>query len=275
MSDATATAASWFVVSCLAISILVTDRQTDWLDGVRTVLSFPLGLVYTVAEVPYAVYERVDKALEASIDTEAAYQQLRAEYARVRAETLKIGALERENNELRSMLGVSKAIRMETKYASVMDVRVSSFRQQIVIDRGLIDGVYEGQVVIDALGLVGLVTEVMVNTAQVRLLTDGDVAIPLMFERSGVRTMGIGQGGSNYILKLPFLSRNSDINEGDLLVSSGLGGRYPEGYPVAIVESISESTAHSFLEVTAQPVVELDKLAHVLLLSSVNLDTQD
>ena len=275
MPGATATAASWFVVSCLAISILVADRQTDWLDGVRTVLSFPLGLVYTVAEIPYAVYERVDKALEVSIDTEAAYQQLQAEYARLRAQTLKIGALERENNELRSMLGVSKATRMETKYAGVMDVSVSSFRQQIVVDRGLIDGVYEGQVVIDALGLVGLVTEVMVNSAQVRLLTDGDVAIPLMFERSGVRTMGIGQGGSNYILKLPFLSRNSDINEGDLLVSSGLGGRYPEGYPVAIVASISESTAHSFLEVTAQPVVELDKLAHVLLLSSASQDAQD
>jgi rod shape-determining protein MreC len=79
--------------------------------------------------------------------------------------------------------------------------------------------------------------------------------------------MGIGQGGSNYILKLPFLTRNSDIREGDLLVSSGMGGRYPEGYPVAIVEDVVESSAHSFLEITARPVVELEKLAHVLLLS--------
>jgi rod shape-determining protein MreC len=269
MFDATATAASWFLVSCFTIVILIVDRQTDWLKEVRALLSFPLATVYLAAEVPHAIYHSVNLAFEPSADTEAAYQQLRAEYAGLRAEALRIRALERENNELRSLLDASKATRMETKYARVKDISVNTFRQQIVVDKGLIDGAYEGQVAIDETGVVGLVTEVMVNSAQVRLLTDGDVAIPLMFERSGVRTMGIGQGGSTYILKLPFLSRNSDIREGDLLVSSGMGGRYPEGYPVAIVEEISESSAHSFLEITARPVVELDKLAHVLLLSVI------
>jgi rod shape-determining protein MreC len=267
MIDATVPTARWFVVSCLAGAILIVDRQTDWLDNVRALLSFPLSLVYVAAEAPQAIYQGVNWALEPSIDTEAAYQKLWAEYAGLKVETLRIKALERENNELRSLLDVSKATRMETKYARVKDISVNTFRQQVVVDKGLIDGAYEGQVAIDEMGIVGLVTEVMVNSAQVRLLTDGDVAIPLMFERSGVRTMGIGQGGSNYILKLPFLTRNSDIREGDLLVSSGMGGRYPEGYPVAIVEDVVESSAHSFLEITARPVVELEKLAHVLLLS--------
>ena len=265
--EGTASAGRWFILTCLAVGTIVMDRQTDWLDGFRSILSAPLQFVHTAAELPAIAVRGVNVALEPKEDIKAAYDLLQENYAGLRAETLRIRALEKENQELRELLDATESIKMVTEYASVRDISVDGFRQQIVVDRGLTDGVYEGQVVIDETGIVGLVTRVMVNSALVTLLTDGDVAIPLMFERSGVRTMGIGQGGANYTLRLPFLTRNNDIREGDRLVSSGMGGRYPEGYPVAEVESITERTGQSFLEVVASPVVQLDKLAHVLLLS--------
>ena len=135
-----------------------------------------------------------------------------------------------------------------------------------MVGRGLRDGVYVGQAVIDDQGVIGQVTEVMPLNSIIVLITDPRHALPVQVERNGLRTVVNGTGSVS-ILRVPYLNQNSDIVVGDVLISSGMGGRFPNGYPVAIVSDVKVIEDEAFIRVTASPIAKLDRSNHVLLLS--------
>ena len=146
------------------------------------------------------------------------------------------------------------------------------FRHSIVIDKGTRDDVYDGQAIVNANGVVGQIMNTGLLSAQGLLISDPDHALPVEVNRTGLRTIALGTGEFDR-LDLPFLPNNADIEEGDLLVTSGLGGTFPPGYPVAIISEITPVPAESFAEVSARPSAALNQIREVMLVWSTRAET--
>jgi rod shape-determining protein MreC len=145
----------------------------------------------------------------------------------------------------------------------VMDVDLDAFRQRVLVDKGARDGVFVGQAVLDSGGVFGQVARVDQLTSEVILLSDAAHAIPVQINRNGLRTIAVGTGESNR-LKLPYVSTSADVLKGDLLVTSGLGGGFPAGYPVGTVTEVKRDPAQSLAEVEVQPAAALDRSRELL-----------
>jgi rod shape-determining protein MreC len=204
-------------------------------------------------------------------DTWVSYQTLSRENGRLREEDtllkarlLKLDALEQETLRLRALLD-SSSFRQGEQYliAELLHVRVSPHEQVIVVNRGSRYGVYPGQAVIDAKGVAGQVLRVTPYTADVVLITDASHAIPVQVNRNGVRTIAQGTGRAGW-LALPYLAPNEDVKPGDLLVTSGMGGLFPAGYPVGIVADASTTDAPQG-RLVAIPIAELERSREFLL----------
>jgi rod shape-determining protein MreC len=151
------------------------------------------------------------------------------------------------------------------RVAEIMAVDANPYRHNIVLGVGSNDGVYDGQAIVDASGVVGQVIETGLHTSQAILISDPDHTLPVVVNRNGLRTVAFGTGDYDR-LDLPFLANNADIQPGDLLVTSGLGGAFPSGYPVAIVENVTRVPQEPFADVTARPAAALDQVREVMLI---------
>ncbi len=176
----------------------------------------------------------------------------------------RLAALETENIELRELLSASEQVDDRVLVASVVAVDPDPFSQQIVVNKGGEDGVFIGQPVLDAYGLLGQVIDVMPFSARVLMIADPNHAIPVQVNRNGVRAIAVGTGSLTE-LELIYVPATADIIPGDLLVSSGLGERYPRGYPVATVTAVENISGQSFAKVLAEPSAQLDRSRHLLL----------
>ena len=155
-----------------------------------------------------------------------------------------------------------------------MSVDANPYSHSLVIDIGTQDGVMDGQALIDADGVVGQVIEAGLMTSQAMLISDTDHALPVEVNRNGLRTIVVGMGKMDQ-LKLPFVVNNADIRVGDLLVTSGLGGVFPAGYPVAIVETVTRLPQEPYADVTATPAASLGQVREVMLIfSAVAVDSE-
>ncbi len=148
--------------------------------------------------------------------------------------------------------------------AAILNVDLDPFRHRVLLDKGAADGVFKGQAVLDAEGIFGQVAQVHARTAEVILISDAEHAIPVQSNRSGLRTIAVGTGDSGR-LSLPFVTVESDLKVGDLLMSTGIGGVFPRGYPVAEVIRVERSPAATFAVVEARPTARLDRNREVLL----------
>jgi rod shape-determining protein MreC len=148
--------------------------------------------------------------------------------------------------------------------SSILNVDLDPFRHRILLDKGSADGVFKGQAVLDGEGIVGQVWRVHAHTAEVILISDAEHAIPVQSNRSGVRTIAVGTGDSSR-LSLPFVTVESDLKQGDLLLSTGMGGVFPPGYPVAQVTKVERAAKMTFAIVEARPTAALDRDREVLL----------
>jgi rod shape-determining protein MreC len=165
------------------------------------------------------------------------------------------------------MLEARELVRDEVRVVEILAVDADPYRHNIVISSGEDDGVYDGQAIVDADGLVGQVIRTGRNTAQAVLISDPDHALPVEVSRNGLRTIAVGTGEFDR-LDLPFLPNNADIQPGDLLVTSGLGGAFPPGYPVAVVATIDRIPQEPFAAVTARPSAALDQVREIMLIFS-------
>jgi rod shape-determining protein MreC len=196
-------------------------------------------------------------------------EQLREENLKLRAQLQKFEAIQAENMRLRDLLDSSLKIGDRVLVAELSSVDLDPYKQQVVIDKGTTSGVFEGQPVLDAHAVMGQVIHVSPYNATVLLITDASHALPVQVLRNGLRTLAVGSGRINR-LELPYLPNDSDIREGDLLVTSGLGGKFPPGYPVARVSRVLRTPDRPFADVVAEPRAHLDRSREVLLVWTVD-----
>ncbi len=192
--------------------------------------------------------------------------QLRQEQLLLKAKLLKFAAMEQENLRLRGLLDTSFKLGEQVMIAELLSVNVAPYEHLVVVNKGSRFGVYAGQPVMDGNGVVGQVLRVAPFSAEVILITDPNHAIPVQVNRNGLRTIAQGTGQFDQ-LSLPYLTGNADIQPGDLLVSSGLGGVFPQGYPVATVTALPQQAGAS-VKLGATPVARLDRIREVLMVWS-------
>lgn len=176
-----------------------------------------------------------------------------------------MSAVVAENVRLRELLNARPRTEIDFMTGELIGVNYDPFSQQVVINRGRQDGAYVGMPVVDASGLMGQLISVSPYTSRLLLISDTNHATPVQVNRNGLRFIAQGGGRANQ-LQLDHVPETADLREGDLLVTSGLGGRFPFGYPVARIESISHQRGEPFLQVDAQPLAQLDRSRYVLLL---------
>ena len=178
---------------------------------------------------------------------------------------MELTIIKQENERLRSLLASPLRAEIKKMVAEILSVNSDPYGHQIVINRGADDGVYEGQPVIDDQGIVGQILHVGANSSRVILITDVTHAVPVRVSRNGVRLVASGTGQIDR-LTLNHVPHSTDIQSGDLLVSSGLGGKYPEGYPLATVTTVTKNESQAFAKVLSKPVAHIDRIRYLLLL---------
>jgi rod shape-determining protein MreC len=200
-------------------------------------------------------------------------KRLRAEALVLEAQVQQNAALMAENVRLRALLNSSALLQDDVLVAELIGVSPDPARHLVVLNKGTSDGVFVGQPLIDANGLMGQVVEAAPNSARVLLITDATHAIPVQVNRNGVRAIANGVGRLDH-LELRHVASTEDIEVGDLLVTSGLGARFPEGYPVATVTEVVADPGQPFARVSAAPSAALTRSRHVLLVFTRTPDSE-
>lgn len=244
--------------------MMVLDHRYNTLESLRATLSVVLYPVQYLASLPASLGESASEAFTSRSELEAERARLHAENLELRGRLQKFEALEAENMRLRGLLDSSFKVGDRVQIAELIGVEQDPFRQVVLIDKGRSSGLYEGQPVLDANAVVGQVTHINPLTSSVLLITDATHALPVQVQRNGLRTIALGTGLINQ-LELPHLPNNADIEVGDLLTTSGLGGRFPPGYPVAQVVDVRREPGRPFASVIAETTAHLDRLREVLL----------
>jgi rod shape-determining protein MreC len=239
----------------LSVIVMYLDQRAHYLEQVRYALqaaAYPLQLAVNSPPAAWAWLQ----------DTLQTREALQAENARLRA--MRYEALARENGELRGLREALPPVADRWLPAEIVNIQLSSLRQRLLLNRGAANGVFKGQAVLDDKGLIGQTTHVGPWSAEVILITDPEHAVPVRVERTGLRTIAVGAGDTTS-LALPYLPGNADIRSGDLLVSSGLGGVFPEGYPVARVTEVHRDAVQPLAQVRAAPLAHVDSDSEVML----------
>ncbi len=255
------------VLMLISILLMYFDHRQNHLDTVRKAIGVAVYPLQLIVDAPVRFWEWLGESTTSRNDLQLEVGRLKAERLLTNARLQRLTALEAENARLRALLDARTRVRDEVRVAEIMSVDANPYEHNLVIDIGSRDGVYDGQAIVDADGVVGQVIATGVMTAQAVLISDTDHALPVEVNRNGLRTIAVGTGEID-VLDLPFLPNNADIQAGDLLVTSGLGGAFPAGYPVAVVDRVTRLPQEPFAEVTATPSAALDQVREVMLIWS-------
>jgi rod shape-determining protein MreC len=250
--------------AALSVALMVADHQANHLHQIRsalTVLTYPL---VTIAAIPARLGGWMSDAFTSEEKLRQRYLALEEQHQILQARLQQFQALDAENKRLRSLLGSATRGADHAVVAELVEVSTEPFTRTIVINKGTFDEVFLGQPVLDAYGIVGQVTEVNPHISRVTLITDPGHAIPVQVVRTGLRTVLYGTGDNDSV-DLPFLTASANIKEGDLLSSSGMGGRFPPRYPVAKVTEVRNDPNEAFLQIRATPMARLQHHKEVLL----------
>jgi rod shape-determining protein MreC len=254
-----------FFAVILSASLMLADTRLGAFSQVRYLLNSMVAPIQYLADVPRMMFDGAYERVNVRHDLMQSNVNLKREVLRLKNDLLLLDQYKEENQRLRKLLD-SSFVRDERKVvAEVMAVDTSPYRHQVVIDKGQIDGVYVGQPVANEKGIVGQVTFVAAHNSRVLLLTDSLSAIPVQVIRNDIRVIASGNGKIDRI-NLDHIPTSLDIEVDDLLVTSGLGGIYPEGYPVAHVAKVDRDTAREFALIDAEPVVDFERLRYLLLI---------
>ena len=259
----------------LAIVLILTCALTLWIDSsshylrdFRQATSPWIEPVIGMAHLPLRLSSGVSDTFQTVVDRGERVEALEAENFELRAQASRMAGLVAENARLRALLGSSSQLESDALIAEVLSLEQRSDRHRLILDKGERDGVRVGQAVIDSTGLLGQVTEVMPGLSKVMLVTDPSHAVPMLNERTGQQVIAEGTG-DRQLLSVRFISVSADIRLGDALVTSGLGRRFPRGYPVGQISNIDMIPGESFQSVDMSISSKPHAIDHVLLLSLV------
>jgi rod shape-determining protein MreC len=247
------------VLYCLlALGLIIFDKRYDHLGKIRRALSFVAYPVQLAVTSPFEGWHWFRESVSTRDTLRADKATLEAELRVAQFRLQRYEALEAESQRLRALRENTAGVADRFIVGDIMDVDLDAFRERVLVDKGASQGVFVGQAVLDSGGVFGQVARIEQYTSEVILISDPAHAIPVQINRTGLRTVAVGTGDTSH-LKLPYLPTSADVQVGDLLVTSGLGGGFPVGYPVGTVERVRRDPSQSLAEVEVRPAAALDR----------------
>ncbi len=248
-----------------SIALMCLDFRYSYLDNVRSGFSLIVSPLQYAVDYPVRVVGWVQSLVSAKKALIDENMRLRYQQTALEAELQKLLIIQKENSQLKELLLTSSQADMRAMAAQILAVDTSNARQIVVLNKGNRDGVYSGQPVLDAKGVMGQVIDVGPMTSTVLLISDSKSAVPVRNNRTGERAILVGTNSLDQ-LSLINLPKTASIHPGDVLVTSGLGGRYPEGYPVGKVDKVTSLPGEDFVKVIVNPIALLNRNRLVLLI---------
>jgi len=252
------------LVLLVSAALIAADTRFEQLTPVRSTLATGLVPIHWLGNAPYRFTDWVGQLFVSRGDLEAQNEELKTRLLILERRSLKYAALAAENNELRRLLNSSESVDDRVIIAEVVGVSPDPFSHEVVINKGSNDGLQPGQAILDSRGLIGQITQTSQFTSRVLLISDSSHAVPVEVVRNGLRYVLLGTGEPDH-LELMHVPDTADIRNGDMLVSSGLGGRFPRGYPVADVSEIVKESGEPFVSIKATPKARLNQSRLVLV----------
>ncbi|WP_455204045.1 rod shape-determining protein MreC [Kaarinaea lacus] len=252
------------IVSMISVVLMVVDHRQHHLETIRATLSLFIYPLQYAVNVPVSAANWAGEHMSTRQTLLEENAKLRMQQKLLMARLQKLSALNVENIRLRELLQSSKKVSENVLIGELLAVDLEPFTRKIVLNKGSIDNIYLGQPLLDAEGVMGQVIHVGPLSSTAMLITDPNHAIPVHVNRNGLRAIALGTGAPD-ILDIPYLPNSADIEEGDLLTSSGLGGRFPRDYPVAEVITVVKDPSKPYAVVKAKPTARLETSREVLL----------
>jgi len=249
--------------SLLALALIIVDKRYDHLGKIRRLLSVVAYPVQIAVASPFEGWHWFRDSVTTRDALRADKTKLESELRLAQFRLQRYEALEAETQRLRALRENTAGVTDRFLVGDVMNVDLDAFRERVLVDKGASDGIYVGQAVLDSGGVFGQVARVGQLTSEVILVSDAAHAIPVQINRNGLRTVAVGTGDTNR-LKLPYLPTSADVVAGDLLVTSGLGGGFPAGYPVGTIAEVKRDPAQSLADVDVKPAAALDRSKELL-----------
>lgn len=262
----------FLLLASLCIALMLMDSRYRQLEQVRSVASTMVYPLRVAANTPYKFSNWIATSFRTRNDLRQENSQLRTAQQHSQFELQRLQQLEAENHRLRVLLESAQAQELDLQMAEIMRVSLDPGRHHVILNQGAQLGINKGQVVIDAEGLMGQIIRTDPLQSEAVLITDSNHVTPIEVNRNGLRNIAYGNGDDK-LLHLPYFAQNSEIKEGDLLVTSGLGGRFPVGIPVAKIVKINRDPGKTFLDVYAEPIAALDQSRLVAVVKNdINLE---
>ncbi|HET7561019.1 MAG TPA: rod shape-determining protein MreC [Rhodanobacteraceae bacterium] len=264
-ADATAGTLRLIVYLALAAVLMVLDHRNGWLQQVRYATAAVIVPIYKLAAAPAGWIHDADTALTSHTQLLDDNRALREALLLSEARLNRMQAIARQNTRLKQLLDTQHRLDMHAQLAHLINVQLDPNHDRVMLDVGADEGVRVGQVVIDAHGVMGQIIETMPHASVAMLIVDPAHAVPVMIDRTGLRGIAHGTGNASQLL-VPNLPLSADVKPGDKLVTSGLGGRFPAGFPVGTVTAIEHGPSGLFQQALVKPAAQLDRSGEVLLL---------
>ena len=252
------------VLVVASIALMTVDHRWHSLEFVRSALSSVIyPLQYTI-DLPIRLFYWTDERLSSQQTLLEKNREFEVRHLENRVQLQKLDIIEKENDRLRKLLGATPKTTERLLISEIINVDLDPYKQLILLNKGSSSDVYQGQPIIDALGVMGQVIHVGPMSSTAMLITDASHAIPVQINRTGLRAIAYGSGKIDQ-LNLRYLPHNADIKVGDLLITSGLGETFPANFPVAIISKVERPAGEPFAHIEAKPHAQLDKSREVLL----------
>jgi rod shape-determining protein MreC len=261
------------VLTILSVVMMALDHRQNHLESLRSGLSVIVYPLQYLVDLPVSASSWIGENLSSRETLLKENSKYKIQQTLFKAQLQKLQSLKSENLRLRELLQASKKVSEHILIGELLSVSLEPFTRQILINKGSNDEVYLGQPLVDAEGAMGQIIHVGPFSSSAMLITDANHAIPVQVNRNGLRAIAVGTGATEK-LDIPYLPISADIMEGDLLTTSGLGGRFPTGYPVATVTQVTKDPTLPYAVITATPTAQLEKAREVLLVWPTQHDKQ-
>lgn len=249
----------------MAIVLMLMDQRGHYVPRARSAMELLVEPVFHLVGWPAEAFQTMGQHTRARSDLIAENQQLQQQLLSVAGSVQTLDAMQQENQRLRDLLNATDGRVLDFQFAEMKRVDLDPFSHKVWIDQGFDSGVVDGQAVIDGMGIVGQVEDVHLHFSTVRLISDPDHALPVQINRTGLRTVAYGSGQTSHLL-MPNVPLQADVSPGDMIVTSGLGDRFPAGFPVGEVLSVDRDGGETFATVYLRPFAALDRGREVLLI---------